>query len=285
MEPPGSSDLPNIFEYLDFRRFLEDWFQAKKALNPKFSYRMFARLAGQKSPSLLHHVVRGERNLTPATTRAFSQAMKLTAPEAGFFEVLVRLGQASADPERKEAWEQIAATKRFREARTLEGAGFEYVSRWYYPAIRELALRPDFKDDPAWIAETLRPRISRREATRALQTLFTLGLLARDDDGRVAHAEATVVTPHEFRSLAAYSYHHGMLERAREAIEEVAAEERQFGGLTVAIGAHLVPRLKDEITRFYERILNLCDEDPGPADRVYQVNLQLFPLSEPREPS
>ena len=152
----SSRPLPQVHRYLDFRKFLGDWFTAKKQLNPKFSHRMFARLAGQKSPSLLHHVIRGDRNLTAFTTEAFARAMKLPASEAAFFGLLVKLGQATTDEERNEAWERIAATRRFREARTVEGAGFEYLSHWYYPAIRELALRPDFVADPDWVAERLR---------------------------------------------------------------------------------------------------------------------------------
>lgn len=276
--------LPTVFDHLDFRAFLAEWFAAKKASNPRFSHRMFARLAGQRSPSLLHHVMEGTRNLTPATTESFARAMKLGAGEAEFFGLLVALGQAETDTERNEAWERIAATRRFREARRIEGAGFEYLSSWYYPAIRELAHRGDFVDDPDWIARTLRPRITPARARRALEAMLGLGLLVRADDGRVRPADASVVTPHEVEGLAVHNYHHGMLERAREAIDAFDPTERHFGAVTVAVPDALVPRLKQEIAAFQERLLNLCDTAAEPKDRVYQLNLQLFPLSESREP-
>lgn len=277
-----SSEVPNVYEYLDFRRYLGDWFASKKQRNPKFSYRMFARMAGQKSPSLLHHVVRGDRNLTAATTEAFVRAMKLSVPDAAFFGLLVQLGQATTDTERNDAWERIAATRRFREARLVEGAGFAYLSHWYYPAIRELAHRDDFRADPAWIASTLRPRITAAKATRALRELMAMRLLV-EHEGRVRPAEASVVTPHEVAGLAVHNYHAGMLARAREAIDAFDPEERHFGGLTVAVPADLVPRLKEELVAFQERVLNLCDSASGASDQVYQVNLHLFPLSAPRE--
>lgn len=278
-----SDNLPDVHLYLDYRAFLRDWFEAKKEGNPKFSHRMFARMAGQKSPSLMHHVMRGERNLTPATAEAFVKAMKLPASQADFFSLLVKLGQASTDEERNEAWERIAATRRFREARRVEGAGVEYLSHWFYPAIRELAHRPDFRADPAWIAGTLRPRISVAKATRALELLFELELLAEHSDGRVRPTDASVVTPHEVVGLAVHNYHHSMIARADEALETIDQEERQFGALTVAISSELLGRLKQEIAAFQERVLHLCDDDPEP-DRVVQLNIQLFPLSDPREP-
>ena len=273
-----------MYDHLDFRVFLAEWFAAKKAANPRFSHRVFARLAGQKSPSLLHHVLEGRRNLTPATTDAFAQAMRLGPAEAAFFALLVALGQAETHAERNDAWERISATRRFRQARRIEGAGFEYLSSWYYPAIRELAHRPDFRDDPDWIADTLRPRITPARARRALEILFGLGLLVRDTEGAVRPADASVVTPHEVEGLAVHNYHHGMLERAREAIEAFPPAERHLGGVTVAVPASLVPRLKQEIASFQERLLHLCDTAAEPKDRVVQLNLQLFPLSATREP-
>ena len=70
-----------------------------------------------------------------------------------------------------------------------------------------------------------------------------------------------------------------MLDRAREAISSFEPEERHLGGLTLAVPEDLVGRLKAEISAFEERILALCDAEVERTERVYQLNLQLFPLS------
>jgi len=271
----------DVFGYLDHRRFLDDWFRAKKAGNPRFSHRMFARLAGQKSPSLLLQVIRGDRNLTPATTEAFVGAMKLTSEEASFFADLVKLNQASTQEEQNEAWARISASRRFREARRIEGQGVEYISHWYYPAVRELANREDFQADPAWVARTLRPRITVAQARKALELLLSLGLLEERDDGRVRSGEASVVTPHEVAGLAARNYHRGMLELARDSVESASREERHLVAVTVCIPRELVPRLKRELNAIQERLLDLCNETDADPEQVYQLHLALFPLSEP----
>jgi uncharacterized protein (TIGR02147 family) len=271
----------DVFTYLDHRRFLADWFRAKKAGNPRFSHRMFARLAGQKSPSLLLQVIRAERNLTPATAEAFCKAMKLPAEEAAFFFDLVRLDAAKSQAEQNEAWARISASRRFREARTLEGQGVEYISHWYYPAIRELASRDDFDADPTWIARTLRPRITVAQARKAVALLLSLGLLVEREDGSVRSGEASVVTPHEVAGLAARNYHRGMLELARDSVECAAPAERHLLGVTVCIPRSLVPELKRELNAFQERLLDLCDRAEGAPESVVQLQLALFPLSEP----
>lgn len=272
---------PDIFTYLDYRRYLRDWFDARKAGNPRFSHRLFARRAGQSSPSLLLHVIDKKRNLTAATTEAFCTAMELKGDEAEFFSALVLLDQAETLEERNRAWERVRATRRFREARRVEGQGVEYLSRWYYPAIRELASCEEFRADPAWIASVMRPAVTVEQAAAALELLLSLGLLKKTDEGGVVPAEASVVTPHEVSGLVIGNYHGAMLDLARSSIGVYKAAERHFCGVTVAVPLALVPRLKREFDAFQERVLDLCDGADPPRERVYQINLQLVPLSAP----
>ncbi|MCO4768697.1 MAG: TIGR02147 family protein [Deltaproteobacteria bacterium] len=275
---PGAS---TIYGYLDFRRFLADWFEAKKASNPRYSHRLFARKAGHKNPSLLLLVAQGKRNLSPANVQGFVRAMGLSAEESRFFGHLVDLGQASTADEQNEAWQHISASRRFREARSLEGKGFEVISRWYHSALHELARRDDFEADPAWIARSLRPRITRTQAKSALDLLFSLGMLAQTDTGATHPVDVSLATPHEVAGLAARNYHDGMLDLARGSITGSTREERHLCAVTACIPRALVPVLKREFDAFQERILDLCDGADGDREQVYQAHFALFPLSEP----
>lgn len=277
-----SSALPSPYDYLDHRRFLAEWFRAKKESNPRFSHRMFARRAAQKNPSLLLQVIEGRRNLTEATTAAFVQAMGLRAGEAQFFQLLVELDQAHNADARNEVWERICATRRFREARRVDLGAFEYLSNWMFPAVRELARRPDFHPDPHWIAQELQPSVSPAEAARALEVLVALGLLV-EEDGALTVAEASVATPPEVSRLAVVNYHRGMLSLAAESIERFPGSERHLAAITVGVPAALLPVLKAEATAFLERMMHLCDAHPDDTDRIVQLNVQLFPLSKSRQ--
>jgi uncharacterized protein (TIGR02147 family) len=272
-------ERPNLFATLDHRAWLRDWFSWKRAVNRRFSHRVFARMAGQKSPSLLLLVIRGERSLTPRTTAAFIRALDLEPEEEAFFRLLVQLDAADKVEERNAIFLRIAASQRFKASRAIEGEGFRYLSHWYLPAIRELAACPGFQADPVWIARTLRPRIRPAEARAALDTLFALGMLVKSDDGEVTLADADLVTPHEVAGLAVHNYHRGMLARATDAIEAFRPHERHLGAVTVAVPNEKIPTLKAEIAAFQERVLALCDGIEAPSDRVMQLNLQLFPLS------
>ena len=269
---------PDLFTYLDYRRYLIDWFSWKKAKNSRFSHRAFMQRAGLSSPSLLLSVMEGKRNLTPSTIESFIKALGCTSEAADFFQNLVALSQAENLEERNAAWEKVRATRRFREARVLDGAAVEYLSCWYYPAIRELAAFGQFQADPEWIALMLQPRITTAQARKGLELLQMLGMLKPDADGQLRPAEASLVTPHEVAGMAAMNYHVGMVARAAEALA-VPPWQRHYCAVTVAIPDALLPRLKQEITRFQERILDLCDSTEEPKSVVYQFNMQLFPLS------
>jgi uncharacterized protein (TIGR02147 family) len=274
---------PDLYSYLSYRDYLRDWYAARKAADRRFSHRLFARRAGVSSPSLLNEVIHGRRNLTARTLEGFLQALGLDDEGRDFFSALVQLDQAETNEERNDAFQRVESSRRFRSARRIEGAAFRYLSNWFYPAIRELALCAGFQSDPDWIRKQLQPRITRAQAREALQALFELGMLVETDDG-VRAAEVSLATPHKVRGLAAHNYHAQMLERASDSIEDVSPDERHLLGVTVAIPEALVPELKRELNAVQERLLHLCDDAVDSAERVYQIELCLLPLSRSRTP-
>lgn len=271
---------PDIFAYLDYREYLSAWFEWRKSENPRFSHRLFARMAEQRSPSLLLQVIQRKRNLSDATAGAFARAMKLDAEQTACFSLLVAFDQAPTEDERNEAWKALHAERRFREARRIEGDGFTYLSHAWIPAIRELAACPGFKEDPAWIASKLKPPITEAQATEALALLMDLRMLVRGEDGRLHPVDVSVATRKEVGTLAVHNYHREMAERSRQNLAEVPPEERHYLGLTVAIPPSLVPVLKEQLNALQTRLLELCDGTPDLKRRVVQINLHMFPLSE-----
>ena len=272
---------PDIYKYLDFRAYLRDWFETRRARDPKFSRRQFARLAGKRSPGLLTSAMEGDRQLTPPMVRAFAQAMDLNADESAFFDALVQLDQARDSRARNDAWERVSATRAFREARPIEGASMAFLSHWWFPVVRELALRADFVPEAAWVAQRIRPSITEAQARRALEALETMGFFKRDVDGVLIPADDGVVTtPHEVQGLAVRNYHRGMLARASEAIDGFRSQERHFVAATMLIPERLVPMLKDEINAFQERVLDMANLASEDGERVVHVHVAMFPLTE-----
>src|SRR5688500_6819670 len=106
--PRTDPSMIDIFVYADFRKYLEDWFEARKKANRRFSHRAFARRFGSTDPRLLNNVIRGRRPLTPERTEEFVRVLGLEGEAADCFRLLVRFGQAQDSAERERALAEIA---------------------------------------------------------------------------------------------------------------------------------------------------------------------------------
>lgn len=269
-----------IFKYLDYRHFLKDFYREKKeARGSGFSFRVFSRQAGFAAPNFLQLVMEGKRNLSPDGIVRFIKGLHLSRDEARFFENLVRFNQSTTDEEKNRWYEKLAQSKRYREIRKIEIDQFIYYSRWHFTAIRELVLLPEFKEDPAWIAHRLSPPIKPKEAKEGLELLVGLGFLKRNANGRLIQSDRNLTTEREVASLAVANYHRQMIGRASESIERTPAPRRDISSLTVAISREKFEEAKRRIQDF-RRELNVLLSDNEAVDSVYQINFQIFNLTE-----
>ncbi len=272
--------MADLFKYLDYRHFLKDYYrEQKERKGSAFSFRSFARLAGLSSPNFLQLVMEGKRNLGPDGIRGFTKALKLNKEEVAYFENLVHFNQCATDDERNEWYKRLSTSKRYREIREIEKDTFVYFSRWYYAAVRELVLLTDFKENPDWIARKLSPPITVKEAATALELLQKLGFVTRDKNGRLTQSEKNITTAREVMSLAVSNFHRQMIQRAGESIERTPSAHRDISALTLALSQEKFKEAKRRIQEFRRELNVLLSEDGNP-DAIYQINFQMFNLSE-----
>lgn len=272
---------PNLYLYIDYRRYLADTYTYLKRTKPQFSYRYFARQAGFSAPNYLKLVVDGQRNLTPRSIKQFAKALKLEKGERDFFHHLVMMNQARSEAERNEHYQALSQVRGYLEVKRIERDQYAYYSNWYVAPIRELVGVDGFRADPAWIAAQLRPEITPAEAEDAVALLIRLGFVLRDEDGLLRQAAPVVSTGDEVRAMAVRNFHRAMLQRAGEAIDRFPVETRQLSGLTVAISPARAVEVAERLHALRRALFEaMCAPDDADETIVYQVNLQLFPLTQ-----
>ncbi len=274
----GEPEPVNIFAYLDHRAALRDLYAFKKAHEYGFSHRAVSRRAGFRSSNFLKLVMEGKRNLSAEAAAKFAQAFGLRGASGDYFCELVAYGQAKTTRERARSYERLTRLKPEKALHQLAAHQSAYHSSWYVPAIRELAAREDFREDPAFIARQLVPSITTAQAKKALATLLSLGLLRRTDDGRLVPAEALVTTGPAPQGHHIADYHRAMIAQAAEAIDRFPPEEREIASLTLCVDERKLPDLKRRLQAFRRELLQYAESD-GRPERVLQVNFQMFPLS------
>jgi uncharacterized protein (TIGR02147 family) len=268
----------DVFSYLSYRTFLRDAYVDLKTRQRGFSYRWFSKRAGLSSPNFLKLVMDGKRNLSPRGAEAFTIALGLVGREATFFRELVDFEQAETAADKNRAWDRLSSYQGHRQVHGLERHQFEYLSKWWHPAIREMVAIPGFREDAEWISRQLKPSISAAQARAALELLMALGFVARGDDGRLRQVEQLISTGPEVRSLAAGNFHRQMLTRAAESIELIERTERDISAITVALSRKSFQLVKERINQLRSELMDLAAREGNP-DRVIQVNFQAFPLA------
>lgn len=269
----------DIYQYLDYREFLKDFQIAKQSRNPAFSIRAFLKRAAVSSPSLFKQIVTGERNLTEQTLAGFLAAMHLPPQEADYFRALVHFNQAHTSEEKQLQYERLRELGSHAKVRIVGEDSYAFYQHWYTPVIRELVCMQPFGDDFAALAKRLRPTISASEAKASVRTLIQLGFVTAKPDGTYIQNDPLLHTGFEVHSLAVRGFNRQMVQLAGEALDRIPVQERNVTGVTMSVSPRTYGLITEEIRAFQDKILRLVESDPE-ADRVCQMNIMLFPVSQ-----
>lgn len=271
----------SIYDYTDYRQYLQDYYKEQKARNPAFSYRYFARRAGFNSSGLYKDIVDGRTGITRSLILRFSNAMKLSAKQQEYFETLVYFNEAKTVEEKKVYFERLMRyynSKAFR----VDASQYEYYSKWYYTAIRELLAINNYSDDYSAIAQSLNPTIRTEQAKKAIDVLKKLGLIKKNEKGYYKAVNKLLTTGPDVKSLNIARYQQAMMEMAKEAIDRHPAQRRDISTVTFSASEETYNNIKAELIACRKRILAMVDRGES-EDRVCQLNMQLFPLTRIKE--
>jgi uncharacterized protein (TIGR02147 family) len=237
-------------------------------------------LAGIKSPGHLMLILSGKANISRDLAQRLCAAMNLNKRESEFFLGLVGFNQAQSHDSKKDALEKMLSLGK-APVRLVSADHYKYYQTWYHSAIRALVEFIDVKDDYDRLAGMVEPPITPAQARRSVALMLKLGLITRGEEGFLRPAEAGVDTGVQGGSTAIVNYGLSTIDLARRAIRDMPAEERKFSWVTVGVSAKGYGAILDKIRKFRAEVAEIAAADV--AERVYQVNMQVFPLSKTRE--
>jgi uncharacterized protein (TIGR02147 family) len=269
--------MKSVFEYIDYRRYLKDFYDFQKKTKKYFSYRFFALKAGINSPILLKMVFDGKRNLSRKTLEKFIGGLNLKEKEALYFRNLVLFNQAKSALEKQEHYRVLRSMAQQVPQYIMENDHFEYFDKWYFSAVREGVCQHEYRDDWETIASSVRPAITSVQARDAVTWLLKQGFIKKLKNGQYEQVHKAVSTRSEVRSFVVRNFNRKMIQLAERSLDEFPISERYATGITVGLTREAYDILVAEIEAFRDRVVNIVDAlDTG--DRVYQVNIQMYPL-------
>jgi uncharacterized protein (TIGR02147 family) len=268
----------NLLAYSDYRAYLRDYYATRKTADANFSFRYLSARAGINSSAYFKYVMDGKRNLSQTTLLKTCQALGLKDKDAEYFQSLVFFNQAKTLKEKNLYFDKLTRLRGDYERRKVEEAQYAFYGEWHHSAVRELLECLRFKGDYPALAKRLLPAITPTQAEASVALLVRLGLAKKDSQGRWRQTDPVLTTGGQVEAEVVIGFQKRMLELALEAYELASPSERLMSSTTFGISEENFELFRKKIRDFKAELLELARMDKSP-ERVFQLNLNLFPLS------
>ena len=97
----------SIYDYINYREYLKDYYTLQKTTTKFFSYWYFSGKAGFSSQNVLKQVIDGQRNVAKKSIHKFCTALNLSEVESQYLGLLVRFNQSKNPEEKDDAFKKI----------------------------------------------------------------------------------------------------------------------------------------------------------------------------------
>jgi uncharacterized protein (TIGR02147 family) len=283
----SSSISPLVSDYMDYRLFLADFYHYKKdstkhLLRP-YNYAIFSAAADIKSPNYLKMIIEGMRNLSEDMIGKFAKACSLNKAQTDEFKLLILFNQSEDPADRNYALKKLSEYRVEQKLKhgEFDRKVFDKVPNWIGWIIYALADQQGVSFDVAQLKNTLRGKASETEINHALNQLLTSGELIKDNQtGLISKGQskevAEEIPPALIRKLQMQLMYLGL-----ESLYQDEPNEREFGSLTLSLTEKEFNEIKFKLRQMRKALHkeNSIARLSEKGERVYQLNLQLFPVS------
>ncbi|HLD45333.1 MAG TPA: TIGR02147 family protein, partial [bacterium] len=257
--------------------------------------------AGFNTSGFIHRVIKGNRNLTLESTRKIASLIPLRGRPLKYFETLVQFNQAKTQKDREQNFEALKEFKEFTEERLLRKDQMVLLLKWYYPVILEMVRWHDFKPDPSWISQRIRPKLYMEQVKNALDVLQRLELIAVDSEGRWYQTHSRLSTPLQGMGKEAFIFHSNAMILSQKNLN-LPKEDRFYTSKLISASPAHFDALQQLISNFHKEVDRMLQRKPDrqflvehgldearldqpdftKTTEVTQLNIQLFKVAKQR---
>ena len=251
-----------VIEKTTFRLWLQSKLMEKIKANPRYSLRAFANYL-EMDASSVSQILSGKRKASTKVINQIGEKLSLSPIQLNQFLKEGSRSKTNSLNENTDNYELIAED------------AFAYTSNWYHGAILELTFIESFRNDPQWIANTL--SISVTEVKMAIERMIRIGILTEEDKTlKKTNKFLTNFRP-GLTSSAHKELQRQILKKGLEAIDNCPQEDKDITSMTMSIDIDKLPEAKKLIEKFRRDLCQFLED--GQQSRVYQLGIQLYPLS------
>ncbi len=269
---------PNIFEFIDFRKFLTAWREYEKKNNPGVTFEYLSAKLGQKNRVYFSDLEKGRRSVGPEVLDRLIKLMDLSGDEAKYFRAIVGYGQP-ATCEEKEFWFEQAVQLNNTPKKLVDKKTFDFYKKWYHTTLRAYLETCDFKNEYAEASRKLYGRVSPKEVQEAIKNLLALGLVAPDGNAYIKPTDKVLTTGNVVKDELLRRYQLANHDVLRTILEKDEPGTHDSTQLTVSVSRQGIERIVKRIKQLRSEIISIAHKDEHKADRVYKIAIHAYPES------
>ena len=259
---------------------MRDFYEERKR-SSLFSWREFSKLAGFTSPNYIQLVCEGKSRLSKTGVEKVATAMELAGSDRDYFLAMERFGDAKSDSKKIQAFNDMQNIAKENRLRVVDGEAFKYFESWVNPVMRELApIKPGAK--PLELARNCYPVVSATEVRQSLDFMVHANFLKKIGEDTYEQTEKIVTGSSEAIPLALRSMNRQMSKFATDAIDDIPSEKRHIAGVTLGLSDATYKWLVQKLELLRQQVVAIAAKEKD-YDKVYRLNLQLFPLTKGKE--
>lgn len=238
---------------------LSEEFERLKAKNPRYSLRSFSNKLGVHSGGL-SQILKGKRNVSLKQANEFADKLRLTKEKKNYFLSSFTLNNRLKNKE-------ISTYER------IDTDGFEAEEVWIVLAVLNLIKCSNFSFSVEEISKRL--NLDHELATKVYNKILSQGLVIIEN-GVAKRSKEKLSTTDGLKSDLIKLGHRQNLKLAKEKLESLSVNERDYTSMTFPCSLKKLEQGRELIREFQDKFCLLMEE--GLNDRVFKLNIQLFPL-------
>lgn len=265
-----------VFDYLDYREFLKDFYESKKAEFPLFSYRVMAQHVGMDASNLFR-VLQKDLHLPARCVPQVLEYVELSGRGAEYFQILLAYARTKAKKEKQLILEKALALRDVQR-KILEVEELSFLRDWWVVATRCLIEVLDGRANPEAMGNRFRPKVPAAEIRKALDQLHQLGLVKKVSSGRLTLTDAHLTAGGEAHAAAVKAYQKQVLDLAKDSLDRFDREERDVSTLALAVDEEAFKDIRVMLRECRRQIQKRVEDSQRP-DRVMQLSMAFHPLA------
>ncbi len=269
---------PNVFEFIDYRKFLTKWREIKKETIPGLTHEYLCAKLGQNNRTYFSDLEKGRKKISPEALDRLIRLIGFKSDEAKYFRAIVQYGLAVTYDE-KEFWFEQAIQLNNTPKKIIDKTTYDYYRKWYHSTVRAYLDTCNFKDDYQEASRKLYNRVTPDEIREAIANLRTLGLIAPDADGYLKPVDKVIITGEEVKDNLLQCYQLANIDLIRSIVAENEPDTYDCRHLTVSVSDEGIRHIKKRIKQLRSEIIAIVHKDDKKADRIYKIALHIIPES------